>query len=92
MASQPLTVSFVLEALEVPGADARVEEAAAPADAQQLLNRIKELEQRLSELESAAVLSEPETRVKRIEVYVDPERQPDDAPAEGAKKEVTYQT
>jgi hypothetical protein len=91
VANHPLTVAFVLEALEVPGADARVEEAAAPADAQLLLNRIKELEQRLSELESAAVLSEPETRVKRIEVYVDPNGNQYDAPTEGAKKEVTYQ-
>src|SRR5262245_30181343 len=46
----------------------------APADStdpQALLDRIKLLEQRIKDLESSAVLSEPETRVKRKEVYVD---------------------
>ena len=86
VASQPLTVAFVLEPLEVPGADAHVEEAAAPADAQQLLNRIKELEQRLSDLESGTVLSEPETRVKRIEVYVDQNGNEHDAAGRRARR------
>ena len=45
--------------------------AAPPTDVQALLERIRALEQRLTEFESTTVLSEPETRVKRIEVYVD---------------------
>src|SRR4029434_8650580 len=46
---------------------------------------------RLGDIESSAVLSEPETRVKRIEVYVDPNGIQTDEPVPGAKKEVTYQ-
>ena len=37
------------------------------------------------------MLSEPETRVKRIEVYVDPNGVQTDEPVPGAKREVTYQ-
>ncbi len=37
------------------------------------------------------MLSEPETRVRRIEVYVDPNGIQTDEPVPGAKKEVTYQ-
>ena len=48
-------------------------------------------EQRIEDLESSTVLSEPETRVKRIEVYVDPNNNIHDAPVPGAKKQVTYQ-
>ena len=50
----------------------------------------QELEARLSELESGTVLSEPETRVKRIEVYVDKNGNQYDEPT-GCKAEVTYQ-
>ena len=53
-------------------------------------DRIKVLEQRLSDVESGTVLSEPETRVKRIEVYVDKNGNEHDSPVEGAKKTVTY--
>jgi hypothetical protein len=56
-----------------------------------LLDRIEQLEKRLGDLESSAVLSEPETRVKRVEVYVDPNGVETDQPAPGAKKKVTYQ-
>src|SRR5262245_27854036 len=73
VANQPVTVSLVLELLELPGAEPRAADAGAPTDTQALLNRIKVLEQRINELESTTVLSEPETRVKRIEVYVDPD-------------------
>jgi hypothetical protein len=61
------------------------------SDPKVLLDRIKTLEQRISELESSTVLSEPETRVKRVEVYVDPEGGQHDEPVPGAKKTVTYQ-
>jgi carbohydrate-selective porin OprB len=37
------------------------------------------------------VLSEPETRVKRVEVYVDPNGVETDEPRPGTKKKVTYQ-
>ena len=37
------------------------------------------------------MLSEPETRVKRVEVYVDQNGEQTDEPVPGAKKEVTYQ-
>jgi len=65
-----------------------------PADStnpQDLLDRIKVLEQRLKDLETSAVLSEPETRTKRVEVYVDPQGGVHDEPVPGARKTVTYQ-
>src|SRR5262245_48888456 len=46
-----------------PGAQEESEE--------ELQQRIDQLERRVNDLESTTVLSEPETRVKRIEVYVD---------------------
>jgi Carboxypeptidase regulatory-like domain len=66
-------------------------EAGSDDDRQALLDRIAQLEKRLGDLESSAVLSEPETRVKRIEVYVDPNGIETDEPAPGAEKQVTYQ-
>ena len=56
-----------------------------------LLDRIETLEKRLGDLESSAVLSDPETRVRRVEVYVDKNGVQTDNPVPGAKKEVTYQ-
>jgi hypothetical protein len=56
-----------------------------------LLDRIEQLEKRLNDLESSAVLSEPETRVRRVEVYVDQNGIESDTPTPGAKREVTYQ-
>jgi len=56
-----------------------------------LLDRIEVLEKRLTDIESSAVLSDPETRVRRVEVYVDPNGVQSDNPSPGAKKEVTYQ-
>jgi len=58
---------------------------------EQLLDRIEELETRVDELESTAVLSEPETRVRRIEVYVDENGVQYDEPVPGAEPVVTYQ-
>jgi hypothetical protein len=90
--NQPQRLAVTLEPLVIPGAPIAVESAAGNAtDTQALLNRIKTLEQRLSELESSTVLSEPETRVKRIEVYVDANGQEHDDPVSGARKRVTYQ-
>ena len=56
-----------------------------------LLDRIETLEKRLTDIESTAVLSDPETRVRRVEVYVDKNGNQSDNPSPGAKKEVTYQ-
>jgi hypothetical protein len=88
----PQTIAVSLEALDIPGGEPGPGAAvpAGPADPQALLDRIKVLEQRLSELESGTVLSEPETRVRRVEVYVDKNGNEHDAPVEGAKKAVTY--
>lgn len=58
---------------------------------QALLERIEALEKRLTDLESSAVLSEPETRVKRVEVYVDDKGNQFDEPTPGARPEFTYQ-
>jgi hypothetical protein len=86
-----LTFAMTLEALDVPGAEAPVA-ASGPAETTQILmDRIKTLEQRLSDLEAGTVLSEPETRVKRIEVYVDDNGNQSDQPVPGAKPQVTYQ-
>lgn len=64
---------------------------AAETDRQDLLQKIATLEQRISDLESSAVLSEPETRVRRVEVFVDDKGNEHDAPVPGAKPAVTYQ-
>ena len=58
---------------------------------QDLLDRIKTLEQRIRDLETGTVLSDPETRVRKVEVYVDPDGTIHDQPTPGAKKETTYQ-
>jgi hypothetical protein len=60
-------------------------------DPQALLDRIKALEQRIRDLESSTVLSEPETRVRKIEVYVDKEGNIHDQPVPGAERKTTYQ-
>jgi len=66
--------------------------AQAPGDdREQLRKRIDDLEQRVRELESTSVLSEPETRVKRIETWVDDDGVEHDTPAPGTRRVVTYQ-
>jgi hypothetical protein len=64
---------------------------AADVERAQLLERIATLEQRITDLESSAVLSEPETRVRRIEVFVDPSGGVHDEPVPGADPVVTYE-
>jgi hypothetical protein len=64
---------------------------AAEFERQQLLQRIVILEQRITDLESSTVLSDPETRVRRVEVFVDPSGGVHDEPVPGAVQEVTYQ-
>jgi len=86
-----LTFTMTLEALDLPGAVPAVATPGATETTQELLDRIKTLEQRLSELEAGTVLSEPETRVRRVEVYVDENGNQTDQPVPGAKPQVTYQ-
>lgn len=57
---------------------------------EQLLERLDALERRLTGLESSAVLTEPETRVRRVEVWVDKNGSEYDQPIEGARKAMTY--
>lgn len=64
---------------------------AAEFERQALLQRIATLEQRLTELETTTVLSEPETRVRRVEVFVDPTGGVHEEPVPGAEPTVTYQ-
>jgi hypothetical protein len=89
--NQAQNLMITLTPLIVPGAEEGAAAAAGVADTQLLLDRIKQLEARITDLESEAVLSEPETRVKRIEVYVDQNNNVHDQPVEGAKQQVTYQ-
>ncbi len=63
----------------------------AVADERALLDRIDALERRIQELETTTVLSDPETAVKRIEVYIDENGIEHDRPVPGARKVVTYQ-
>jgi len=83
-------IAVTLEALELPGAES-VTTSLAASDNQALLARVAALEKRLAELESTTVLSEPETRVKKIETYVDKNSNQYDQPTPGAKKVVQYQ-
>src|SRR5262245_29637971 len=70
--------------------DAASAQQAADTERQVLLEELAELRQRVTDLESSAVLSEPETRVRRVEVFVDENGNEHDEPVPGAKKAVTY--
>jgi hypothetical protein len=89
--TQALTVS--LEPLEVPGLEGGPGPAgpAGDTDLKSLLERIRMLEQRLTEFESTTVLSEPETRVKRIEIWVDKDGNQYDHQVPGSKRKITYE-
>lgn len=89
--SGPWLISSTLAALSVIASTPLTAYAQQANDRDALLERIDTLEKRLSDLESSAVLSEPETRVKKIEVYVDKNGNEFDEPVPGAKKTVTYQ-
>ena len=64
---------------------------AAEGERVALLEKIATLEQRITDLESNTVLSEPETRVRRVEVYVDETGGEHDEPVPGIAPTVTYQ-
>jgi hypothetical protein len=66
--------------------------APPPAEpAQTLADRLAALEERLSSLETNAVLSVPKATVKQVEVYVDKDGNQFDTPQPGARKTITYQ-
>jgi hypothetical protein len=71
--------------------DAASAAQAADAERQDLLQQVAELKQRVTDLESNTVLSEPETRVRRVEVFVDQNGQEHDEQVPGSKRVVTYQ-
>ena len=70
--------------------DAASAAQAADAERQDLLQQVSELKQRVTDLESNTVLSEPETRVRRVEVFVDADGQEHDEQVPGSKRVVTY--
>lgn len=86
-------VDITVQKLESPEQEAGGQGSAKAGvpDTQALLERIAALEKRVIQLESTTVLSEPETRTKRVEVYVDKNSNEYDHPVPGAKKVVTYQ-
>jgi hypothetical protein len=80
------------QASSSPPAQPQSAGSSAQGSAEQTLRqRIEELERRVGELESSTVLSEPETRVRRVEVYVDANGVEYDHPVPGARRVVTYQ-
>lgn len=70
--------------------DAASAAQAADAERQDLLQQVSELKQRVTDLESNTVLSEPETRVRRVDVFVDANGNEHDEQVPGSKRAVTY--
>jgi hypothetical protein len=70
--------------------DAASAAQASDAERQDLLQQVADLKQRVTDLESNTVLSEPETRVRRVEVFVDQNGQEHDEQVPGSKRAVTY--
>src|SRR5262245_25388776 len=61
------------------------------ANIQVLLDRIDELERRLSQLESTAVISQPKVLVKEVHVWVDDNGNQYDHEVPGSKEVITYE-
>jgi hypothetical protein len=83
-------MAFWLPAVEAQ-APADSEQRDEEADREQLLRRIEELERRVTELDSTTVLSEPETRVRQIEVWVDDDGVEYETEQPGTRSVITYQ-
>jgi len=83
MENQPRTLDITMNPASA--------EQAAVVERQELLQKVATLEQRIADLESNTVLSEPETRVRRVEVYVDETGGEHEEPVPGATPVVTYQ-
>ena len=77
--------------LEAGAREAEQNAADSQEDPEALSQRIEELEERLGRLESTAVISEPETRVRQILVWVDDDGIEYDAEMPGTRSVVTYQ-
>ena len=93
--SGPLFCSLILAGLGTSAGTAHAQQDVAaptqPSREQELQDRIEQLEQRVGELESTTVLSEPETRVRQIEVYVDENGVEHETPQPGTRPVITYQ-
>lgn len=70
--------------------DAASAAQAADAERQELLQLVAELRQRVTDLESTTVLSEPQTRVRRVEVFVDENGTETAEQVPGSKPAITY--
>ena len=81
--NQPVQLDIALDAASA--------QQAADAERQELLQQVSDLKQRVTDLESNTVLSEPETRVRKVEKYVDANGQEHDTPVPGSKPVVTYE-
>lgn len=98
VSTQPQKLAVVLNVLEIPGAEApRPAMPETGSGTEALLHRIAMLEQqnaalnqRITDLEGLAVLSEPETFVKRVEVWVDENGVEYDQPGPGRRRAETY--
>src|SRR3970040_2006782 len=78
-------------ALSLAAFAATAQETPQNADRGATVRRIVEPEQRVDALEPPAVMSEPETRVRGIEVWVDENGVEYDEPQPGTRSVVTYQ-
>jgi hypothetical protein len=70
--------------------DAASAAQAGDAERQELLAQVAELKQRVTDLETNTVLSDPETRVRKVEVFVDANGQEHDTQVPGSRPVVTY--
>ena len=74
-----------------PAAIAQSSGATDDLSREELIGLIRDLQRRVEDLESNAVLSEPETYVREVEVYVDESGVEYDEPQVGARPVVTYE-
>lgn len=80
-----------LNAVEGRPAAAPSPAAGEALDTKAILDRLNAIDERLSNLETSAVLSEPKIIVKQVEVYVDQNGNQYDEPGPGRRAVTTYQ-